>query len=73
MAKCGCGGRCYACHPYTTPTPDSLWPDYCFICNNDFTDPGSCFSCSGTYEKLQARGELPRRREAVRATQVKDD
>ena len=73
MAKCDCGGRCYVCHPYTTPTPESLWPDYCMMCNNDYASPGSCKHCVGCHEKLKARRELPRRREAVMATRKSID
>ncbi len=64
---------CYVCAPYLVPVPESLWGEYCMICQNDWVDPGSCFSCFGTYEKLKARGELPERREAILATQAKDD
>ena len=59
---------CYVCRPYTIPEPKSLWGDYCMRCNNDWSSPESCKHCMYSYSKKKARGELPRRREAILAT-----
>jgi len=61
------------CMPYHFPQPKSLWGDYCMMCNNDYASPGNCKHCVGSHEKLKARRELPRRREAVLATRERHE
>jgi hypothetical protein len=60
------------CLPYWFPKPDpecgDAWGKHCMLCGKDWVDEESCERCEGTYDKLKARGELPRRREAVLAT-----
>ncbi len=74
MADCcklrGFEDGCYMCLPYWFPKPESgdLWGRHCMFCGNDWAELGSCKECADTYDKLKARGELPRRREAIEHT-----
>lgn len=52
---------------------ESLWGEYCMMCNNDWGWSGSCDHCKDSYGKLKAQGNLPRRRDAILATKSKHE